>query len=71
VARVADILARFNIGGVRSVGGQLLAPEELVVVGEKPKAVFWSGRPYLMVSPLSEPGAVRWQTSPRQELKHY
>jgi hypothetical protein len=71
VARVADILAQCRISGVRSMSGELLAPEELVAVGEKPKAVFLTGKPYLMVSPAAEAGTVRWQTSSRRELKQY
>jgi hypothetical protein len=70
-AKVADIIARFDLGGVRSLAGDLLAEDDLVVVGEKPKAVFLGGKPFLMVSPCEMPGAVRWQTSSRRELKQY
>lgn len=71
VASVADIVARFSLGGVRSMDGEILAGDDLVAVGEKPKAVFLGGKPYLMVSPLQQEGAVRWQTSSRRELKQY
>jgi len=71
VAKVADILTQFNLGGVRTINGEILAHDDLVVVGEKPKAVFLGGKPYLMVSPLAEADTVRWQTSSRRELKQF
>ncbi len=71
VARVADILSLFDLGGVRTLSGELLAEDELVVVAEKPKAVYLGGRPYLMVSPRVQDGGVCWQTSSRQELKQF
>jgi len=71
VAKVADIVARFNLGGVRSMDGALLAADDLIAVGEKPKAVFLGGKPFLMVSPLQQEGGVRWQTSSRRDLKQY
>lgn len=71
VARVADILALFDLGGVRTLSGELLGGDEMVVVAEKPKAVYLEGRPYLMVSPRGHGGAVCWQTSSRRELKQF
>ena len=71
VAKVADILTRFDLGGVRTMNGELLAEDDLVAVGEKPKTVFLAGKPYLMVSPVPDAGTVRWQTSSRRELKQY
>jgi len=71
MARVAEITAQFNLGGVRSMGGDLLMEDDLVVVGEKPKAVYLAGKPYLMVSPLKDAGPARWKTSCRRELKKY
>ena len=71
VARVADILSQFDLGGVRTMDGKLLEENDLVAVGKKPKAVFLEGKPYLMVSPAEETTAVCWQTSSRRELKKY
>jgi hypothetical protein len=71
VVSVSDILARFELGGVRTMDGELLGTNELIVVGEKPKAVYLEGAPFLMVSPLPAPAEHRWQTSCRRELKHY
>jgi hypothetical protein len=71
VARVADIVTRFNLGGVRTMDGELLKHDAMVAIGEKPKAVFMAGKPYLMVSPLPEADTVHWQTSSRRDLKHY
>jgi len=71
VAKVADILNQFDLGGVRTMDGELLEADELVAVGKKPKAVFLEGKPYLMVSPADEATAVSWQTSSRRELKKY
>jgi len=71
VARVADIVDQYQLGGVRSMAGDLLTEGDLVVVGEKPKAVYLAGKPYLMVSPLKDAGPARWKTSCRRELKKY
>ncbi len=71
VARVADILARFKLGGVRTMDGEILEKDDLVTIGKKPKAVYLNGKPYLLVSPAADEGTVRWQTSSRRELKQF
>jgi hypothetical protein len=71
VARVADIVTQFNLGGVRTIDGKLLEQDAMVAIGEKPKAVFLAGKPFLMVSPLPEAGTIHWQTSSRRELKQF
>jgi hypothetical protein len=71
VARVEQILAQTALGGVRTMDGALLGPDELVAVDEKPKAVLLEGRTFLMVSPAAANDAVRWRTTPRQQLKRY
>jgi len=71
VAKVADIVDRFKLGGVRTMGGELLKKDALVTIGKKPKAVFLEGKPYLMVSPADETASIRWQTSSRRELKQF
>ncbi len=71
VAKVSDIVDQFDLGGVRTISGELLAHDDLIAVGEKPKAVFLNGKPYLLVSPLAEAATVRWQTSSRRELKQF
>ena len=71
LAKVSDILTQFDLGGVRTISGELLAHDDLITVGEKPKAVFLGGKPYLLVSPLAEADTVRWQTSSKRELKQF
>jgi len=71
VARVGQILAQTILGGVRSMDGKLLGPEEIVAVDTKPKAVLLDGQAFLMVSPAADAGGVRWRTTPRQQLKGF
>jgi hypothetical protein len=71
LARVDQILAQTTLGGVRTMDGLVLGPEELVAVDEKPKAVLLEGQTFLMVSPSVATDSVRWRTTPRQQLKRY
>ena len=71
VAKVADIVSQFDLGGVRTMDGALLKADDRVMIGKKPKAIFLEGKPYLMVSPSEGTDAVRWQTSSRRELKKF
>jgi len=71
LASVADILTQTNLGGGRTMDGQLLAATEMVEVDSKPKAVLLDGRIYLMVSPNAEEGQARWRTTPRSQLKKF
>jgi hypothetical protein len=70
-ARVEQILAQTFLGGVRTIDGMVLGPDEIVAVDTKPKAVLLDGQAYLMVSPVTEAGEARWKTTPRQLLKRY
>lgn len=71
LARVEQILAQTTLGGVRSMDGNLLGPDEIVAIDSKPKAVLFEGQAFLMVSPESGTEVVRWRTTPRQQLKRY
>jgi hypothetical protein len=71
IARVAQILAQTTLGGVRTMDGMVLGPDEIVAVDSKPKAVLLNGKTYLMVSPAPESEPVRWRTTPRQQLKRF
>lgn len=71
LATVGDILMQASLQGVRTMDGMILDDEELVAVDEKPKAVLVDGGTYLMVSPVSGDAAVRWRTTPRQQLKRF
>lgn len=70
-ARVEQILAQTTLGGVRTLDGNLLGPDEIVAIDNKPKAVLLDGQAFLMVSPDSGAEGVRWRTTPRQQLKRY
>lgn len=71
MARVDQILAQTTLGGVRSMDGDILGPAEVVAVDSKPKAVLLDGQVFLMVSRTAENDAVRWRTTPRQQLKRF
>jgi hypothetical protein len=71
VARVEQILAQTALGGVRTMDGNLLGPDEIVAIDSKPKAVLLEGQAFLMVSPEAGTEGVRWRTTPRQQLKRY
>lgn len=68
---VGEILSQVSLQGVRTMDGLILDTEELVEVDKKPKAVLVDGGTYLMVSPVSGDAAVRWRTTPRQQLKRF
>ncbi|MEZ4598327.1 MAG: hypothetical protein R2940_00865 [Syntrophotaleaceae bacterium] len=70
-AKVEQILAQTFLGGVRTIDGMTLGPEEVVAVDSKPKAVLLDGQAFLMVSPAAETDAVKWKTTPRQLLKRF
>ncbi len=71
LASVADIMDQTELGGVRTMEGELLTAGEIVEIDSKPKAVFLDGRIYLMVSPVTASGPVSWRTTPRSQLKKF
>jgi hypothetical protein len=71
LVRVADILAQVPVGGVRTMDGEVLGPDEVIAIYEKPKAVMLHGATYLMVSALDGGDGVRWRTTPRQHLRRF
>ena len=73
IASVADIRAQTRVALVQSLDGSALADEELVVIGEKVKAVLLKGQPVLLVYPAPEApsGGARWQTCTKEQLKVY
>ncbi len=71
LASVGDIMAQTDLGGVRTLDGALLSATEMVEIESKPKAVLLDGKIYMMVSPVTDGGRVRWRTTPRSQLKKF
>jgi hypothetical protein len=71
LASVGDILAQTDLGGVRTMTGEFLPATEIVEIESKPKAVLLDNQIYMMVSPVTDGGRVRWRTTPRSQLKQF
>jgi hypothetical protein len=71
LAKGGDILEQVPLQGVRGMEGELLGPDEVIAVDDKPKAVLVDGGTYLMVSPAKSDSEVQWRTTPRQQLKRF
>lgn len=71
--QVSELLGHPDVDEVRSFnGGELLRPEDLVEIGEKPKTVLQQGASVLLVGALSREGSEAvWQTVHRKQLRGY
>jgi len=69
--RVQEILAHPDVEEVRALGGAPVLPDDLVLIGEKPKTVLLEGTSVLLVVPAEGAVAGRWQTLHRRQLKEY
>ena len=70
--RVAELLGHPDVDAVRSVEGDVLCAEDLVVLGEKVKTVMRDGTSVLLVSAVKLAGSeASWQTLLRKELREY
>lgn len=70
---VSDILKQAPIDRVMELGGESLASEEVIHVGETVKAVLLDHKATLLVSSSIDErtGEKRWQACPNQQLKVY
>jgi len=69
---VKELLARSEVGAVRTIDGVTITDGERVMLGEKVKMVLLGGTPVLLVSPLDGAGVdAEWQTCSRKLLKDY
>ncbi|QWV94241.1 hypothetical protein KP004_03350 [Geomonas oryzisoli] len=70
--RVDELLQHPVVDVVKSVTGEALKDEDLVVLGEKPKTVLLDGESVLLVGATQSPDSqARWQTLHRKQLKAY
>lgn len=73
VASVGDILAQTKVDMVKSLDGVVLRDEELVMLGEKVKAVLLDGKSVVLVAPREEADTdgIMWQTCTKQQLRNF
>lgn len=69
--RVADLLEHPNVDQVRSLSGEPVHPEQLVLVDEKPKTVMRDGMSVLLLAPACDGGEASWMTLHRKQLRGY
>ncbi|BCG46051.1 Predicted DNA-binding protein containing a Zn-ribbon domain [Citrifermentans bremense] len=69
--RVAELLQHPLVDAVRCADGGAPHEDDLVSIGEKPKTVLLGGSSVLLVSPLDDASAARWQTLHRKRLRGY
>ncbi len=71
-ATVESICAHPDVHEVRSLNGQALSGNELVLLGEKVKTVLLGGRPVLLVAPCAgTTDEAAWQSCSKQQLRSY
>jgi hypothetical protein len=72
IVKVSDICAHPHVDSVKSLDGDVLRGDELVVVGEKIKTVLRDKESVLLVIPSEGMAdSARWRTCPRQLLKKF
>ena len=72
VLNVGELCLHSYVDRVQTLDGKILARQELVRLGEKPKTVLIEGQLVLLVSPVTgEVGGVNWATCHRRLLKGY
>jgi hypothetical protein len=70
--RVRELLEHPLVQAVRCVDGGIVAAEDLVEIGEKPKTVMCDGASVLLLSAVdSDGGEASWRTLPRKLLRGY
>ncbi len=72
IVKVSDICAHPHVDSVKSLDGNVLRSDELVILGEKVKTVLRNKESVLLVIPSEGMAdSARWQTCPRQLLKKF
>lgn len=72
VVSVAALRDRDDVDEVRTLGGESVANQELVRLGDKVKTVLLDGRSVLLVVPAEGTAeGAQWQTCSRQQLKKH
>ncbi len=72
VVKVSDICAHPHVDSVKSLDGDALPADELVIIGDKVKTVLREDESVLLVIPSEGMAdSARWRTCPRQLLKKF
>ncbi|HHX73934.1 MAG TPA: hypothetical protein GX699_03420 [Firmicutes bacterium] len=70
IATVGSILQQANIDLVRTVDGEILAPDVKILLGEKIKSILQNHQSVLLVQPSTHSEA-KWETCPKEYLKQF
>jgi hypothetical protein len=72
IVKVSDICAHPHVDAVKSLDGNVLRSDELIILGDKVKTVLRDEESVLLVIPSEGMAdSARWQTCPRQLLKKF